>query len=406
MGSDQRPARPWFDSAAALAPLREELTGGALLARWTRLRSRLWLIVQAAVGAMLAWYVAHQLLGHPLPFFAPITAMICLGMTYGDRVRRIVELTVGVALGILVGDQFVHTFGSGTWQILAVCLVAMSLAVLASSGQLLMMQAGIQGVIVTTLIAGEGEAFSRWMDAVVGGAVALLIAVLAPQRSTTMRPRERAIGIVGNLALVLTDTAQGLRNADQDRTRAALARARELSRELDALRDAAAEASAAVRVAPLLSRRHRREVEEIRSLLSPLDLAIRNVRVLVRRADVAVEAGEFVPSGYTDLVVGLAQAAATVQEHLEQQLPLSQGQEDLIVLARRSTWGHPKAGLSAEVLRAQVRSTVVDLLIVSGMSWDEARHRVPPTRDEMDPEAQHRDPGPASPGDGVSGPAR
>ena len=157
-----------------------------LLSRLLRLRSRAWLIVQIGVGAALAWLVAHDLLGHALPFFAPITAMVCLGLTYGDRVRRIVELTIGVAIGILVGDLVVRWLGTGPWQILVVALVAMSVAVLAGAGQLLMMQAGIQGVIITVLVAGEGQALSRWLDPLVGGAVALVIAMLAPRRSTCL----------------------------------------------------------------------------------------------------------------------------------------------------------------------------------------------------------------------------
>lgn len=379
----QEPARApgW----AVLDPLREEMTPGALRTRLTRLRVRAWLIAQIAVGATLAWFIARDLVGHPLPFFAPVTAMVCLGLTYGDRLRRIVELTIGVAIGILVGDVFVHFFGSGVWQIFAVAVVAMSLAVLAGAGQLLMMQAGIQGVLITTLVAGEGEALSRWVDAVVGGSVALVIAMLAPMRSTTGRPRERIVALVGHLAEVLTDTTQALRNRDVGRATQALETARGLSDELEDLRDTTAEAAAAARLAPLLSGVHRQEVQEIQALLMPLDLAIRNVRVLARRAEAAVGTDEFVPATYTDMVAGLAEATAIIQEQLEERSPLSTAQEDLIHLARQSTWSHPRAALSAEVMRAQVRSTVVDLLVLSGMPLAEARRRVPPTRDEMDP---------------------
>ncbi|OLT18524.1 hypothetical protein BJF86_12555 [Serinicoccus sp. CNJ-927] len=368
-----------------LDPLREEITPGAARTRVLRLRSRAWLILQAATGAVLAWFVAHDLLGHALPFFAPITAMVCLGLTYGDRLRRIVELTIGVAIGVGIGDLFVHIFGTGLWQIFAVCVVAMSLAVLAGAGQLLMMQAGIQGVIITTLVAGDGQAFNRWLDAAVGGGVALLIAMLAPMRSTTKRPRERIIALVGHLAEVLTDTAQSLRNRDVGRATRALQTARGLSAELEALQDTTAEAAAAARLAPLLSGVHKAEVQEIKVLLQPLDLAIRNIRVLARRAEAAVGAGEFVPDSYTDMVEGLAEAAAVLQEKLEHREPLGGAQEDLVHLARQSTWGHSRAGLSAEVLRAQVRSTVVDLLVLSGMTTAEARRRVPPTREEIDP---------------------
>jgi uncharacterized membrane protein YgaE (UPF0421/DUF939 family) len=370
---------------AVLDPLLDELTPGAARGRLVRLRARAWLIVQVAAGATVAWWVAHELLDHPLPFFAPITAMVCLGLTYGDRVRRIIELTIGVAIGILTGDLLVHTFGSGLWQIFAVAVIAMSIAVLLGAGQLLMMQAGIQGVILTVLVAGDGEALSRWLDAVVGGAVALVIAMLAPVRSTTERPRERAIATVGHLAEVLTETAQALRSRDHARASAALRTARDLSRELDSLRSTTAEARAAARLAPLLSGVRREDVREIQSMLGPLDLAIRNVRVLVRRAEAAVESGEFVPDTYIDMVEGLAGAAATVQEQIERQGPLSATREDLVNLARRSTWSHPRAGLSAEVMRAQVRSAVVDLLVLSGMQLAEARRRVPATREEYDP---------------------
>lgn len=368
-----------------LEPLREEITPSAARVRVERLRARAWLIVQIAVGAALAWLIAHRVVGHSLPFFAPVTAMVCLGLTYGDRVRRIIELTIGVAIGIIVGDLFVSVFGTGWWQILAVALIAMSLAVLAGAGQLLMMQAGIQGVVITILVAPDGEALSRWLDAVVGGSVALAIAMIAPMRSTTMRPRERVLTLVGHLAEVLTDTAQALRSQDVGRATRALQTARELSTELEALRDTTAEASAAARLAPLLAREHRQDVEEIRRLLSPLDLAIRNVRVLVRRAEAALGTREFVPDTYTDMVAELAEATGTIYDHLETQQPLAAAQEELVHLARRSTWGHPRAALSAEVMRAQVRSTVVDLLVVSGMSLAEARRRVPPTLDEMDP---------------------
>lgn len=368
-----------------LEPVLDQLTPGSARHRLLRLRSRAWLILQAGLGAALAWWFAQAVLGHSLPFFAPVTAMICLGLTYDDRIRRILELTLGVAIGILVGDLFVHLFGSGVWQILAVSVVAMSLAVLLGAGTLLMMQAGIQGVIITTLVAGQGEAFSRWLDAVVGGGVALLIAMLAPTVSTTERPRARAIEVVGHLAAVLTDTAQALRNRDLSRAQSALKRARGLSKELDALRDATSEARAAARLAPLLTRSHREDVREVHQLLGPLDLVIRSVRVLVRRAEIAVDEQEFVPDTYIDLVTGLAAAIATVQEHLDARTPLEGAQEDLILLARDSTWSHSRAGLSAEVMRAQVRSTVVDMLVLSGMSPQQARRRVPTRRDELDP---------------------
>ena len=60
---------------------------------------RSWLgIVQVSVAAGAAFWVAQNLFGHPLPFFAPMAAIIVLGLTGGDRIRRAIELVVGVSL--------------------------------------------------------------------------------------------------------------------------------------------------------------------------------------------------------------------------------------------------------------------------------------------------------------------
>lgn len=364
--------------------LRRRVSGAAFRNRTSRLRSRLPLILQAAFGAALAWFIATDLLGHPVPFFAPVTAMICLGLTYGNRLRRVVELTVGVAIGVLVGDVFVHFFGVGVWQIAAVCIVAMSLAVLAGAGQLLMLQAGTQGVIVATLVSGDGQAFGRWIDAVVGGLVALAITVAAPAGTPLRRPREEASSVVGHFAATLGRCATGLREKDVEVVATALDAARDLQPEMEDLRQIAAEGLAVARVAPL-RRRHRSGVEIIDSLLFPLDLAIRNVRVLIRRAEVCLIDGEVVPESYIDLVDELAMAAQHISDELGEGRDAVEAREDLVNLARRSTWSVRDAGLSAEVMRAQVRSTVVDLLRLTGLPVQEATRRVPPTRTDLDP---------------------
>jgi uncharacterized membrane protein YgaE (UPF0421/DUF939 family) len=41
----------------------------------------------ASTGAGLAWWVAHDVLGHPQPFFAPIAAAISL-TSHGCKRRR------------------------------------------------------------------------------------------------------------------------------------------------------------------------------------------------------------------------------------------------------------------------------------------------------------------------------
>ena len=126
--------------------------------------------MQCAVAAATAWWVASALLGHERPFFAPVVAVVALGVSYAARLRRVGEVVAGVALGVAVGDVFVRVAGTGTWQIALVIAVAMSLAVLLEAGPMLVTQAGVQASIVTTLVPPTGEGLDRWLDAAVGGA--------------------------------------------------------------------------------------------------------------------------------------------------------------------------------------------------------------------------------------------
>ena len=58
------------------------------VARW---KTKRWHIAQCAVAAAVAWLVASELLGHSVPVFAPIAAVVSLGTSYGQRLRRVVN---------------------------------------------------------------------------------------------------------------------------------------------------------------------------------------------------------------------------------------------------------------------------------------------------------------------------
>jgi 4-hydroxybenzoate polyprenyltransferase len=59
--------------------------------RVERSRQRVFMIVQCAVTAGLAWLIASLLLGHEVPYFAAAAAILVLGVAYGQRLRRGVD---------------------------------------------------------------------------------------------------------------------------------------------------------------------------------------------------------------------------------------------------------------------------------------------------------------------------
>jgi uncharacterized membrane protein YgaE (UPF0421/DUF939 family) len=367
-----------------LAPRAARRSHAELRVRLRRLGQRIFFILQCGIGAGGAWWVAKDLLHHPAPFFAPVTAMICLGMSYGQRLRRVADVMVGVAVGVLVGDLFTHYFGSGAWQIIVVAVIAMSFATLLGAGLLLITQAGVQSVIVTTLVAPPGQAFYRWFDAVIGGSLALLLTLVAPA-APIRRPRQRAAAVVQELSDILADTAAALRRHDADLASRTLARARESEGMLRDLRAASEEGMAVVRLSPI-RRRHLPAVQVIADLLEPLDRAIRNLRVLVRRAAIATWRGEQVPAAYVALIISLAEVTGEIAAELRARNIPTAARRGLQAIAEFSAVIDPSAGLSSEVVRAQIRSMVVDLLMLTGLPYEEAREYVPESMDNESPD--------------------
>src|SRR5215218_2690198 len=139
-------------------PLRLTERGGALLeeaaersrtsmrTRFERLALAWRSLLQTAVAATLAYLIAHELIRHPRPFFAPVAAIITLGITVGQRGRRAAELALGVAVGIAIADGLVLLTGPGAGTLALVVLLAMGTAVFLGSGQMFATQAAVSAV--------------------------------------------------------------------------------------------------------------------------------------------------------------------------------------------------------------------------------------------------------------------
>jgi hypothetical protein len=152
---------------------------------------------------------------------------------------------------------------------------------------------------------------------------------------------------------------------------------------LDDLRSAADEGVAVVRLSPF-RRRHRGRVQQIADLVVPLDRAIRNIRVLVRRCAVSVWRDEQMPAEYPMLLERLADGTRLIAESLFEPAADQAAHRVLGELGRRTAEMPLPAGLSAVVVLGQIRSTVIDLLELTGTSYDEARKLVPLRLDGLD----------------------
>lgn len=347
----------------------------SLRTRVERLTDKSWHIAQCAAAAGVGWWFASGVLAHTMPFFAPIVAVICLGMTYGQRLRRVAEVTVGVALGVAIADVFVGFVGSGPWQVSVVVLVSMSIALLLDAGQLLVMQSAVQSIAVTVLVPTGSAAFGRWLDAVVGGGVALVFATIVP-RAALRQPRRQAAHVARTMATLVRDAAHSAREGDVERSARVLATARETDSLIRELQAAADEGLSVIASTPF-RRTDAGSVRSIASIVEPLDRALRSTRVLVRRVSIAAYHGVDVPDAVVALLHDLADSIDILDRAWAENRAAEFARPGFLALAERTATVDPD-GYHTTVLLAQLRSLVVDLLELSGLDHEEAVDAVPP----------------------------
>jgi uncharacterized membrane protein YgaE (UPF0421/DUF939 family) len=348
---------------------------GTRLERW---RAKRWAIAQCAAAAGVAWWFAQHVVGHPAPFFAPVAAVVSLGTSYGQRLRRVAEVTVGVALGVFGGDLLVRVIHTGAWQVALVVGLAMTIAILLDSGQIFVIQAAVQSIVVTTLLPDPGAAFTRWTDALVGGGVALVAATVVPA-APLRRPREQAAQVLRKVRDLLLAASEVMGNGDLEPAMDLLVEARATDHLIRELQDAADEGLDVVASSPFRVR-HGPGLRKMAELVEPLDRALRSTRVLVRRVAVAAYLRDPIPHSYAMLTADLAAAVEVVATELDADRMAVEARPALLAIGNASSRVERSDDLSAEVVLAQVRSVVADLLLLTGLDPLEATDAIPPVR--------------------------
>jgi uncharacterized membrane protein YgaE (UPF0421/DUF939 family) len=362
--------------AARRVRLRRRLTLGR-----TRVRASWWGIAQSAVGGALAWELGERLLHHQSPFFASVAAIISLSTSYSNRLRRVIEIAVGVALGVGLGDLLVGVIGRGAWQLGLTVLIAMTIALFLDGGPLIVNQAALQAVFVVALPPPSGGYVGRWLDAALGGAVALVVAFVAPADPRPLLRRDIA-DLVHTVADALHAAAAADRAGDAEAAFQALEMARSTEHGLDSWRSSVQAAQEITRLSPL-RRSGAREAAAHAKAVEPIDHAIRNLRVALRRLVAVIEAepppvrGEDPLTAMLDRVAG---ALYTIPAALRD--PDGEGGRRLrAALTGAAGLLDPGAvagrGLSSTVVVAQLRSAVIDLFALAGLDRAKAQARLP-----------------------------
>jgi uncharacterized membrane protein YgaE (UPF0421/DUF939 family) len=333
-------------------------------------------IIQIVLAATASFAFTHLVLGHANPIFSVTVAITSLGFTRDARPRRIVSTALGMITGIALSEALLLLIGPGLWQMSVVLLIALTAARFLSGSAAFALTVGIQAMLIYIMPAPAGGAFNRSLDGVIGGVTALIFTAVIPRD-----PRGLAIKDANKLFNIFLDSLDALklavRNVDVAIVDEALTRVRRSQPLVDNWRLSLDSAIAISKISPFL-RKYRDELSGQVRLMRGMDLATRNLRVVVRRVDFLVRDGAARPY-LADLFEQISTATNLLSEGLESPQHLRESQELFVEIIHQLD--PKKFGIADQIREASVllllRPLLVDLLCASGMSEDEARAELP-----------------------------
>ena len=357
------------------ASVLRRLRSGAI-----RLKSGWLPILQTALAACVAWFLTVLLLGIDRPTFAPIAAVIALGLAVGERTRRAVELTLAVAIGVAMADFLLSVVGVGAVQAGIFVVLAMAVAVFLGGGDLGVKEAAISAMIMmfTFTPSTTGFPVERFLEALIGGGTALLINALLPVNPERM-VQDAAFPVFAQSAAVLEEVASALDDGDAGRAQRAYVKAREIDARVAGLKEAVAAGRETARLAPS-RRKSLRHMDLYAGAADQIDLTVRDVRALARAALSVVqpEAEDTVPERLPAAIRGLARATEALAAYLQtpgdapeetRRLALEAASEASTLLEEHEDLA---SNLGVNALVDQIHSSAVDLIGGTGIDRAEA----------------------------------
>ncbi|WP_320064155.1 FUSC family protein [Micromonospora sp. RTGN7] len=352
-----------------------------------RLRRSWTVVVEGTLAATVSWLLATWLLGHSRPFFAPAAALIVLGQARGHRTRRALEVLFGVAAGVFVADVLVQALGPGrSWTIFIVILITFVLAVAFGAGSVTVQQAAVSALYVVVVSPPtESLVPFRFVDALIGGVVALVVSQIVGARHPLVPLAAEFRRIFGDLAGLLGEVAAALEAHDEAAARATLDRARGMDAGVQRLRAGVRAAGEAL----TLRVRRRSSINRLHSVdasIGQIDSVVRNVRALARAGVILTRLPSPAPDGLGAAIRSMAEAVHAAGEALAADLDGRKNTADghaaraetAALEAVRGAGRLPTPGgtVPLAMIVGHLRTTAVDLLRGIGVDDDAALGRI------------------------------
>ncbi|HET6213253.1 MAG TPA: hypothetical protein VFE14_10320 [Micromonosporaceae bacterium] len=288
-------------------------------------------LIQMGLAAGIALLVSLAI-GHTWPIFAPIFAVAALEMICSRHHRTAVTLAFGMVLGVLLGGSF-----NPAWP--------------------------------------AGHAFT---DAVIGGAAALAVAVFTTPANPVAEVHRAIDPLLGLVSAQIRNIATALRTGDVTAARTAL---HALNASADELRKLD-ETLVQVRRSAILARwRSGQDVPAATTTATEIGHAVRSIRAMALQAWWGVlRGGESVPAALPQMLDALADGIAVLRGDIGRGNQLRQARRLLISSAQWITVMRTEPlGIAAAAVAANADAAVINLLIATGLSVEQAEASIQQT---------------------------
>lgn len=358
-----------------------------LSTRASRVRQDFFQSLQIVASGIGAYYIADHLLGHHEPIFAATAAIVSLGYVSGaTHARRILEVSSGVVLGIVIGDLLMMVMGRGLWQAALVLFISIQIARFLDKGILFTIQMGLQSTLVVLLPPSPDGVFARSLDGIVGGLCAFLLMFIFP-KDPRKEPRRNAFALMEAFADVFYSSAKAIKDYNHQAAWLALSEARQLQPLYNKCEGDVVTAIGLAKLS-IVGKSPHAELQTLSARLSATDLAIRNTRVLNRRMASTIENVQLSQTAIDSLAevfLDIGDAVHKLGEGMSAKEPdvrklmmreaRSELQEIASILEPHQMQVQT---LEGESLVLMTRPLVVDLLEVTGLSHEDAVEQLVP----------------------------
>lgn len=166
-------------------------------------------VLKTSVAAVLAWLASNLLLGQELPIFAAIAALLVVQPSVNQSIAKGIERSLGVLLGVVLAYGAGLVFGSSSWIVLVIIVVALLLAWVLRLTPGSANQIPISAMLVLAIGGGQNPdyALERIVETVIGVVIALIVnfaivppVLLGPANTAVRRLASRVAATLDALA--------------------------------------------------------------------------------------------------------------------------------------------------------------------------------------------------------------